>query len=63
MLINGLFFYTLVQIAYDRDISRGVTALAALYAHFSRRHSGRRVPDHRLERVSSRPEIPQGHRL
>jgi hypothetical protein len=35
MLINGLFFYTLVQIAYDRDISRGVTVLAACVSAFA----------------------------
>jgi hypothetical protein len=35
MLINGLFFYTLVRIAYDRDISRGVTALAACVSAFA----------------------------
>jgi hypothetical protein len=35
LLINGLFFYALVQIAHDRDFSRAVTLLAACASAFA----------------------------
>lgn len=35
MLINGLFFYALVQIAHDGDIRRSVTVLAASVSAFA----------------------------
>jgi hypothetical protein len=35
MLINGLFFYALVRIAHDRDMTRGVTVLAACVSAFA----------------------------
>ena len=35
ILVNGLFFYALVRIAFDRDFSRSVTVLAASVSAFA----------------------------